>query len=1513
MNDIKNSLIKIAYQNPNLRKDLVKVLEQASNKQEAIKGIIKLAYVNPEIREYALPLIKKEGGIKDLKRKQEQAQIKKQKKEQQSNKSQIPQNVADAAENKSYTNIALKQYMTTELKNQKLKNPALKDNPNAQKDVAVSTVLNHAADPNDPYHEDSKKILEPYLEAIIKESEKEKGEKTEGEGIKTEDNKPTTAPTTETPAEGSPQAIAEQKEKEAETVIDNKANEIINLSNEEQEAKIQEMGKEILGGIIVPVFLNLGVPPEEANRVTDGVFEDRAKDEEIEKKRAEEAEELTRQNTSFHSENRAKNLEDVKNFLKEKVGMESPAVREILEKTDLGIPDDHFESTNPEDMRNAYENLKKGMNSDQVLENIKTMLNTLPRSVIDEMRGGLNKEDITEDISVAAQVVNELADTLEVAQAQNEGKKGWFSSIKDSIVKQFRVVRDSSKLGESSEERRKFLESKGLTEQDLYGDKRDETYKEIEKFNELNKLKEKLGDDFKDKSMEDIEALNKLKKEKFDGDDDFEDLVKKLSKDRDYTGKLNVLEDNLKLEKKLKERADYAGVDSKIIESPENRDRFINNHDLYKKVTDPKIIEKAIKGEISTEDVKNYVKGKEEYGIDYLKLDDAQKENFKNMESILKDDKGKDKYDLKEGLFGGGEKKKIIDKIISGEYKEKDVKNYMKSKDLNLDYDLIKDKEDEEKKLNETSEVLKDLKGLTKKEKQRVIQEQMMGTFSKDHVETFNKIRENNLSDEEREVIKKIKDPFEQTKQLKQFNDHKDMVKEYAKDKSYVDETTVDNSPISYSEIQDLAKNGDDEDKAWAKKKLKSIEKDYEKHLQESLVQKQKEKKGIEDLFKPKTEGAPEKRITGPDGKKYRIDQIYEMADNPKDPISRDWASNQLKSLKEKVEVRSKVKDVFKPSKPGEAPQKLKSPDGKRHTIDEVLEMAEDPGHEKHDWAKKEVKELEDSVSGKLEADEKEIAEEARVEKEKKVQELTSKKDEMQKNFAQNKQKVEESHNKKIDSIDQEHGVKKKKIEDGVNENIAKKTKETQDRIEARKTEDDKKIETIVNDKLKDKKDLVDTHTADLESAKALGADPDTIKDLEEKKAKAVETFEKEKQTLMSKDDDIKQIKSDQLKFNKGQNSALGTYKSKKEKEKNKALKDLDNETSLSKSEIERKTKEEMSQIEGEHKKQVKDIDKELTGDESKEEPAETPKPEINTEDIQKALPNTPPATVKKIENDLGDMFEGLDTNATEKEIENKTKKVLKRYDTDADAKMMDDIIFAMKLRRKLMEENEPETGKKEKDGNKKEKGESKEEANTEEMSMTEFFKGRTFTYEYVKDNGQVLTVKHDFNGLLNRYKKTKSNNSGMSQENKDTIQEVYEDAKQEYEMENGIKTGSDKKENKGKKQDERKEKIKAKIKQMSKFDEKDFDELKPYFDDNLKFDKERYLADKEKKRGDKLKPINDLKMKLELKKTKSELENLKKKMDSMSEPKKASIRKQLVKIALRSKQEIKDMILPMI
>ena len=744
------------------------------------------------------------------------------------------------------------------------------------------------------------------------------------------------------------------------------------------------------------------------------------------------------------------------------------------------------------------------------------------------------------------------------------------------------------------------------------------------------------------------------------------------------------------------------------------------------------------------------------------------------------------------------------------------------------------------------------------------------------------------------------------------------MISEYAKDKKYKDETSFENATISYSEIQDLAKNGDDEDKKWAKKKLKDIEKDYEKHLQEGLIQKQKEKKGIEDLFKPKTEGGPEKRLTGPDGKKYTISQVYSMADNPKDPKSRDWAANQLKNLKEKVDVRNKIKDIFKPSTPGEAPQKVKKlladgkPSGKEYTIDEMIEISENPDHEDNEWASKQVKDLEESGKGRGEADEKEIKEEDRGKKEEKVKELTSKKEDLQKNFSDNKQKIEDTHKSKIDSIDQEHEQKKKKIEDGVNDNIAKKTKETEDRIKARKDEDDKKIETIVNDKLKDKKDEIDKHNADLESAKALGADATTIKELEEKKAKAEEIHEKEKQTLMSKDPDIKDIIDKQKKFNQGQNSSLGTYKSKKEKEKNKSLKDLEDETSLSKSESERKMKEEVSKIEGEHKKQVKDIDKELTGEESKEET-----PEIKTEDIQKALPDTPPETVKKIETGISDMFEELEPEATEEQIEKQTKKVLKQNGVAKDE--MDEILFAINLRRRLQQqdgEQEVEQGKttkkKTKSQSDDEDSEETKEKKEKAPSMEKFFEGKTFTYKHIRSDGSELNPSYDFKGLLNVYKKSQSSGSGYSDENKKSIAEAYEAAKKEYEAKYG-KDGKGSKKASDKKEDDRKAEIISKIKQLSKFDESDFDELKHYFDDDLKFDKERYNADQEKKRAERLKPIKDLKTKFELNKTKRELEDLKKKMESMTESKKASIRKQLVKIALSSKKEIKDLILPMI
>ncbi len=1527
MNDIQKSLIKIASQNPNIRKGLLKVLEQASNKEEAIKGIIKLAYVNPEIREYALPLIKEAARGSGEAQRSSQARKEQQKaksiakgkeyRQQKSKKDPVPENVYNAAKSESYSNITLKEYMKTQLGNQKLKNPALKNNPNAKKEVEVSTIFNHAAEPDDEYHEDSKKILEPYLKAIVQTYEKEKGEGKKETTKEQEQGEAT--PTEQKPAENSPQAAAEEAVKNNEAVIETKAEEISNLPEDQQDQKINEAGKDAFNDTVKAVLGPLNVSTEQIKVTVDNTFDNRLKNEETEQ-------DLNNYYDDYYEEwmrNAAVERNNIRDDIKEKIKNfkfpNNQTQAQFIENNEFGVEDTSFEHIHPDEIRGSYHNFLNAP-SDKTFT---AMMNTLPKSVVSEIKEHLKgggQEDIVPDI---AQTTQEIADLQEMAQTKNEGKKGWFASLKDTFVKQFREIRDSSRLGESTEDRRKFLESKGLKEEDLYGDKREETYKAIEKFNKLNKMKEELGDDFKDMSMDDLEILSNVKDKvfkdnfQFSNDEGFDETLKKVLKDkslRDFPDQKELVK-NLKEEHSLRNEANKQGFNYKDM-TEEELDKFRKNKYKLRDISEENR-KKFMKGDISVEDLKNHSKGKE-YGVDYFKLNDKQKENFKNIDSFLKDEDGKDKYDLKEGLFGGGEKKKIVDKIISGEYSQKDVENYMKSRDLGLDYSLIKDKEEEEKKLNETNEILGNLKGLTKKEKQRVIQEKMMGTFSKDHVETFNKIKDNTLSDEEREVIKDTRDPIEQAKKLKQHNDHKEMISEYAKDKKYKDETSFENATISYSEIQDLAKNGDDEDKKWAKKKLKDIEKDYEKHLQEGLIQKQKEKKGIEDLFKPKTEGGPEKRLTGPDGKKYTISQVYSMADNPKDPKSRDWAANQLKNLKEKVDVRNKIKDIFKPSTPGEAPQKVKKlladgkPSGKEYTIDEMIEISENPDHEDNEWASKQVKDLEESVTGKLEADEKEIQEEDRVKKEEKVKELTSKKEDLQKNFSDNKQKIEDTHKSKIDSIDQEHEQKKKKIEDGVNDNIAKKTKETEDRIKARKDEDDKKIETIVNDKLKDKKDEIDKHNADLESAKALGADATTIKELEEKKAKAEEIHEKEKQTLMSKDPDIKDIIDKQKKFNQGQNSSLGTYKSKKEKEKNKSLKDLEDETSLSKSESERKMKEEVSKIEGEHKKQVKDIDKELTGEESKEET-----PEIKTEDIQKALPDTPPETVKKIETGISDMFEELEPEATEEQIEKQTKKVLKQNGVAKDE--MDEILFAINLRRRLQQqdgEQEVEQGKttkkKTKSQSDDEDSEETKEKKEKAPSMEKFFEGKTFTYKHIRSDGSELNPSYDFKGLLNVYKKSQSSGSGYSDENKKSIAEAYEAAKKEYEAKYG-KDGKGSKKASDKKEDDRKAEIISKIKQLSKFDESDFDELKHYFDDDLKFDKERYNADQEKKRAERLKPIKDLKTKFELNKTKRELEDLKKKMESMTESKKASIRKQLVKIALSSKKEIKDLILPMI
>jgi len=353
MNDIKNSLIKIAYQNPNLRKDLVKVLQQANNKKEAIKGIIKLAYVNPEIREYALPLIKKEGGIKDIKRKLEQAQIKKQKKEQQKNKSQIPQNVMDAAKNESYGNIALKEYMTTELKNQKLKNPALKRNPNAQKEVAVSTVLNHAADPKDPLNEDSKQILKPYLEAIIKA---EGEEETKGEDTAEVKEQPKTVDG------GSPQSIVQNSEANLESKLDEKiTEEVYELNNEDLKEFEDNIADEHLNETVTGLFENLGVP--NAHEVGDAVVEARKEEKEVN----DQIEKAKKDKDEF--DRKVKHI-DVANRIGFFLGMKDTyrdLVREALEDA-KGMKPYEYPDIEPEELEKKFKDFEENPTLDKAKE-----------------------------------------------------------------------------------------------------------------------------------------------------------------------------------------------------------------------------------------------------------------------------------------------------------------------------------------------------------------------------------------------------------------------------------------------------------------------------------------------------------------------------------------------------------------------------------------------------------------------------------------------------------------------------------------------------------------------------------------------------------------------------------------------------------------------------------------------------------------------------------------------------------------------------------------------------------------------------------------------------------------------------------------------------------------------------------------------------------------------------------------------------------------------------------------
>ncbi|NBO56385.1 MAG: hypothetical protein EBU84_17740, partial [Actinobacteria bacterium] len=270
MNDIKKSLIKIAYTNPNIRKDIIDITQNSKNTDQVIKGIIKLAYNHPEIREEALAFIKDASQkdrnklLRQQKRKKEKASNNQQKKPE----SSIPKPVYDAAKNKSLSNIQLNEYLREELKGKGLPNPNKDSN---KKEVAVSTLINHVTN-NDEYAEDSKKILDPVLDRVIETYEKETETEEEGavegageesvEEVSTEETTKETEETTKAQP-GSPQEIAENAEKKTEEKINEEIDRLTSEPEETLDNRVDEISADMKGNTATEAFKALGVPNAE--------------------------------------------------------------------------------------------------------------------------------------------------------------------------------------------------------------------------------------------------------------------------------------------------------------------------------------------------------------------------------------------------------------------------------------------------------------------------------------------------------------------------------------------------------------------------------------------------------------------------------------------------------------------------------------------------------------------------------------------------------------------------------------------------------------------------------------------------------------------------------------------------------------------------------------------------------------------------------------------------------------------------------------------------------------------------------------------------------------------------------------------------------------------------------------------------------------------------------------------------------------------------------------------------
>jgi hypothetical protein len=1398
MNDIKQSLIKIAYHNPNLRNDIKDIVD-SNNKEHLIKGLVKIAYFNPSMRKDILPYIEKlaapKGKYKSMDKAIGEGQAQKKKAP-----STIPQNVYEAAKNETYSNFGLQTYLKNELKNQKIKNPALKDNPKAQKEVAISTILNHATNKNDPYFEDSKNILKEFMDRIITTYEKETGEKDTGgkdtggkeTGEESQEGKTLQPPTKATP--GSPQDISQQAETMVENEIKEQRANLLNIISsrpiEEQVLTAEEIAKNLKIETTAKILKSLGVSDEQIE-----VFKDTSK--------------LEGKNKTDYGAK--KNLflrsiaEDLGSQIRENkisVHYSNEDLKEVVNNA-KGLSNTHNEEQFAEIMKNAKDKQDK-YNSEPTKENLKELLDSLPEYAVEGYKEWLNNNP-EESESVSA--LDVIVPTLENAQTMaldpdldppettptpetptpetptpetptpettpTTEESSFGKKVKAWFGKQWNTVVDKAEFFSFDEkEIKNILESEGLKEEDLYGEKREDALTAL-------------------RTHKNIESTRKLLKSNLMSDSD----IKQVGM---LKGKLN--DEDFKKVLSLTLGGDGENIKNENIQSfKDNQSTF---DDTFKKNKD--VFEKS-----------------KELGIDYKFNKVVNSEELRNRlekaHAFLKD--------------------KNLDKNLKVDLANAFLKGEVKDSDL-LD---------------------------------RVIN-----------------TKEKDLTTEEKEIIGKEKGTLEKFKALQKHKDKMKLLKEYGSKQKFKDETLYDAPEITYDEIVEMSKSSDPDDSAWAKKKLKKVEEEFDSELSKKLVMQTKERERIEALFKPEDGGTPPK-ILGPDKKKMTIDELYAMSEDDSDPENQYWAANAISDLRK-------------------------------------------------------------SVTGELEADEKEIKEDTIKNYESDTKKLKEDHDSSMSSLKEkhsNKLKsIEEDHNKKLQDIDTHHENKKKEIEAGVDSDIVKLTSEHEERVKKKREEGDKKI----NDAIKSTLDVEDEKKKIDEKHKVLALKPNY--NIDEEKQKDLDALEEKRKEAIKNNEDAKKLKKSLDNSIKGDQSAYTKAVDKKNKAKEKSLKELDDETSGAKSKATEDFKKELESAKGENEKELEETEKTHKDTlKSKEKEYKKTLKSLG-EDIEDDEEDEDKKTKDDdLEDDLGEGLDGLDLDDLDEDdkaeakevldnlgssnVKNVKKRMIKKIKTNdldesdveeeseafvkSNPKLFgkipkEEAVFAARiLMRSMMEDGGEETKSSKKSPKSKQTDSVKSEPKDEDQSMTEFFKGRTFKIEYKLSTGKDATPKDlDFETLLTQYKKAKSKGAKTTSYNTSIIK-VYEDAKKEYEQKQG--KGSKKLKNYRIKRtaNDRLQELENLIREKSKFTEKDFEELKPYFNDNLEFEKEKFLEDKKKELQEKNKGFEEYKSKYELDKTKRELELIKKQMKNLTKEKQASVRKQLVKIALSSKEEVKNLILPLI